>query len=248
MTVEKPVAPRDPPGSGGSVRVRLARAALQAALAVPGVLGSDPGQNEVRLTDDPSSGLLVGVSVTAQADDRYTVDLALIADMVPLPELAEQVRTRVQERARRQRLKDALGSINVEFASVVTPEELAAAAAEEAEEARAVEELAATVAAEATAAGAAATERAAAGSGETTAPVPAIERSAEGLTSPLGEVSAFAARQAALATDQAALAAKQAALAAEQAALAGGPGVTLPRLPPAPARESSPEHGEERAR
>lgn len=246
MSVEKPVAPRDPPGSGGSVRVRLARAALQAALAVPGVLGSDPGQSGVRLTDDPSSGLLVGVSVTAQADDRYTVDLALIADMVPLPELAEQVRTRVQERARRQRLGSALGSINVEFASVVTPEELTAAEAKEAkeaEEARAVEELAATVAA-----GAAATERAAAGSGETTAPVPAVERSAEGLTSPLGEVSAFAARQAALATDQAALAAKQAALAAEQAALAGGPGVTLPRLPPAPARESSPEHGEERAR
>ena len=65
-----------------------------------------------------------------QADGRYAVDFSLVADMVPLPALADQVRERVRKRARGERLEELLGSINVEFAYVVTREELAAAAAE----------------------------------------------------------------------------------------------------------------------
>ncbi|HEY2436668.1 MAG TPA: hypothetical protein VGH93_05770 [Solirubrobacteraceae bacterium] len=201
---------------------------------MPGVLGSDPGPSGVRVTADPASGPLIGVSATAQSDDRYAIDLSLVADMVPLPALAEDVRARVRRRADGERLGAVLGAVNVEFASVVTAEEFAVAAAEQqVEEAILAEELAA---------GAAIAEEAA----EATAPGPGSVRgeapeavaapaSAGGpregerpLGAPVGEATprgrdaaaALAARQAALATDQAALAAKQAALAAKQAALA----------------------------
>ena len=89
----------------------------------------------------------MGVSATAEADGRYAVDFSLVADMVPLPALADQVRERVRKRARGERLEELLGSINVEFAYVVTREELAAAVAErEVEEALAAEKLASAAA------------------------------------------------------------------------------------------------------
>jgi hypothetical protein len=150
----------DRPEAPGSVRLRVARAALQAALEAPGVLGSDSGPSGLRLTADPPSNPLVGVSATAQADGRYGVDLSLVASMVPLPELAEEVRDRVRKRAGGEQLEDVLGTINVEFAYMVTAEELAAAAAEkQVEEALAAEALAAqALAAEALAAEALAEE------------------------------------------------------------------------------------------
>src|SRR6185312_9690318 len=88
----------DRPQVGESVRVRVARAALQAALAMPGVLGSDSGPSRGRVTADPASGPLIGVLGTAQSDGRSAVDLSLVADMVPLPALAEEVRARVCRR------------------------------------------------------------------------------------------------------------------------------------------------------
>ena len=133
----------DRPEAAGSVRVRVARAALQAALHAPGVVGSDPGPSRLRVTADPLADPLVGVSAIAQADGRYAVDLSLVADMVPLHELAEQVRERVRKRARGERLEEVVGSINVDFAYVVTRAELAAAATDkEVEQARAAEKLA----------------------------------------------------------------------------------------------------------
>jgi uncharacterized alkaline shock family protein YloU len=226
----------DRPEASRSVRVRVARAALQAALEVPGVLGSDSGSSRGRVTADPDSGPLIGVLVTAQSDGRYAVDLSLVADMVPLPALAEEVRARVRRRVGDEELGDVLGVVNVEFASVVTADEFAAAIAaeQEVEEAILAEELgvAAAIAGEAAEVGAR-------GSGSVTGeargrvPAPssagiAAERERR-LAGPAGEATprgpdaaaALAARQAALATDQAALAAQQAALAAEQAALAG---------------------------
>jgi hypothetical protein len=220
---------------GRSVRVRVARAALQAALDVPGVLGSDRGRGGVRVTADPASGPLIGVSATAQSDGRYAIDLSLVADMVPLPALAEEVRSGVRRRADGEQLGSVLGAVNVEFASVVTAEEFAAAAA--------VQQVEETILAEELAAGAAIAQEAA----EATAPGPGslsqeapepvaapasaavaaegerlLEAPAAGPTPRRSDAAAvLAARQAALATDQAALAAQQAALAAEQAALAG---------------------------
>lgn len=198
------------------------------------MLGSDPGPSGVRVTADPASGPLIGVSAMAQSDDRYAIDLSLVADMVPLPALAEEVRARVRSGADGERLGDVLGAVNVEFASLVTAEEFAVAAAEQqAEEAILGEELAAgaiaEAAAEATAPGPGwvrreAPEAVAAPASAGVAPEgerPLGTPTAEGTPGGRDVAVALAARQAALATDQAALAAKQAALAAEQAALAG---------------------------
>ena len=198
------------------------------------MLGSDVGPSGGRVTADPASGPLVGVLATAQSDGRYAVDLSLVADMVPLPGLAEQVRTRVRGRVDGEQLGDVLGAVNVEFASVVTAEEFAAAAAEQqVGEASLAEELAAGAAIAEEAAGARAR-----GSGSVMREAPEafaapgrvrvapegesrLDAPAAAATPPRPDAgAALAARQAALATDQAALAAKQAALAAEQAALA----------------------------
>lgn len=241
MSADNIVVRPDRPEAAGSLRVRVARTALQAALQAPGVVGSDPGPSRVRVTADPPADPLVGVSATAQADGRYAVDLSLVADMVPLPALAEEVRKRVRKRTQTERLAELLGSINVEFAYVVTREELAAAAAErEAEEALAAEKLALAAASAEPAPqpiAAASAPREAGGEamtepgdepagGEEAGPA---EPSAEAIAG--GDAAALAVRQAALATDQAALAARQAALAAEQATLVAAPGTAVPPHP-----------------
>jgi hypothetical protein len=251
VTADEPAASFDRPEESRSIRVRVARAALRAALEVTGVLGSDPGPAGVRVTTDPVSGPLIGVSATAQSDGRYAVDLSLVAGMVRLPALAEEVRAAVRKRVDGEQLEDVLGAVNVEFAHVVTAEESAAIAAEQqVEEAILAEELAAdaTVAAE----GAEAEARGAGSVGEAAPQAIAAPASASvgregerrlgvpaGGPTPGGPDAAavLAARQAALATDQAALAAQQAALAAEQAALAGeraalaaGPGAAFSSL------------------
>ena len=250
MSADDPVASVDQSHEGGSVRVRVARAALQAALKVPGVLGSDSGPSGARVTADLGSNPLIGVLATAQSDGRYAVDLSLVADMVPLPPLAEEVRARVCERVDGEQLGAVLGAVNVEFVSVVTADELAVAAAKRQEQAILAEELAAAAAiaegpVEATAprsgsvkgeapeAVAAPVSTGVALERERTLGAPADEATRRGSQT----AAALAARQAALATDQAALAAKQAALAAEQAALAGeraalaaGPAAPLPSL------------------
>lgn len=226
----------DRPQVGRSVRAGVARAALQAALEMPGVLGSDSGPSRGRVTVDPDSGPLIGVLVTAQSDGRYAVDLSLVADMVPLPALAEEVRARVRRRVDDEELGGVLGVVNVEFAYVVTADEFAAAIAAEqqVEDAIVAEELGAVaaIAGEAAEVGAPgsgslhgnAPQAVAAPASARVAPErePRVGAAAGGAT-PRGRdaEAALAARQAALATEQAALAAKQAALAAEQAALAG---------------------------
>lgn len=229
--------------------------ALQAAQGVSGVLGADPGPSRLRVTADPTSGVLVGVSVTAMPDGRYGVDLSLVAEMVSLPELADEVRARVLEGARRARVARLLGSINVEFAYVMTREELAAAAASAQEEAETLitEESGAAEAevARPKAAGAARTEapEAVAAPGPTATPAAGRSADAGGEASSAGGAASsddamaatIAARQAAIATDQAALAAKQAALAAEQAALAAGSGVIGSPAASAPSTEPDAE-------
>lgn len=106
-----------------SPRVRLARLALYAASAVPDVLGVEAGSHGMRVTADPPAGLLRGVSVIAEADGRYAVDLCLAAAVVPLLPLGEEVRRRVHASARRDGLAHRLGTVSVEFARLVTAEE-----------------------------------------------------------------------------------------------------------------------------
>ena len=115
--------PPAPLETGASDRVRLARLALDAALVVPDVLGAEAGLHGVRVTADPPARLLRGVSVIAQPDGRYAVDLRLVALMVPLVALAEEVRRRVQASAGRRGLADRLGTVNVEFARLLTADE-----------------------------------------------------------------------------------------------------------------------------
>ena len=121
-----------PSPAWGVSRSQLGRLALDAAAVVPGVVGVDAGPRESYLTADEPAGVLRGVSVIAQADGRYAVDLCLVAGIVPLIELADEVRRRVRARAAVDGLEDQLGAVNVEFARVLSDEEILADAAAEA--------------------------------------------------------------------------------------------------------------------
>ena len=108
------MSPRMPTAQvGDSPRVRLAHLALGAAL------NDMAAQLEARL----------GVSVIAQPGGRYSVDLCLVAGMVPLIELAAEVRRRVQARVAREGLGDQLGDVNVQFSEVLSAAEIAEQAA-----------------------------------------------------------------------------------------------------------------------
>jgi hypothetical protein len=60
------------------------------------------------------------VAVIAQPDGRYEIDLCLVAEIVPLLTLGEEVRARLQARAARQRLASQIGSVRVHFARVLS--------------------------------------------------------------------------------------------------------------------------------
>jgi hypothetical protein len=104
--------------------VRLARLALEAALAAPNVVGAEAGLGGMRVIADPAGGVLRGVSVTADGGGRYAVDLCLVACVVPLVALGEEVRRRVQASAQRHGLEDQLSTVGVEFVRVLTPTEV----------------------------------------------------------------------------------------------------------------------------
>jgi len=126
------VPPRMPTSQvGDSPRVRFAHLALHAALNVAAVHGADAGANRLCLTSDPPRGTLRGVSVIAQPRGRYSVDLCLVAGIVPLIELAAEVRRRVRARVEREGLGDQLGDVNVQFSEVLSAAELAEQAARE---------------------------------------------------------------------------------------------------------------------
>src|SRR5450755_2053821 len=109
--------------SADSPRVRLARLALEGALAVPNVVAAEAGLHGMRVIADPPGGVLRGVSVTADGGGRYAVDLCLVACLAPLVPLGEEVRRRVQAGAQRNGLADQLSTVSVEFARVLTPAE-----------------------------------------------------------------------------------------------------------------------------
>jgi hypothetical protein len=98
-----------------SERVALARLALTAALAQPGVVGAQAGAGLPRVTSTRSGGLLSGVAVSAAAGGRYEVDLRLVAELVPLDQLADRVRARLATAAKRKGLAALLGAVNIEF-------------------------------------------------------------------------------------------------------------------------------------
>ena len=101
-----------------SVRVQLARLALEAALAVEGVVASDPGPAGLRFTAGGGERL-PGVTSAARADGTYGVRLHLVTQVVPLPELAERVRSGVARAAARAGLADRLGPVDIRIEDVV---------------------------------------------------------------------------------------------------------------------------------
>lgn len=107
-----------PPTAPGSIRVQLAELALDAALAVPGVVGADAGPRGLHAT---ASGTTVvqGVRVAAESGGRYTVDLGLRARLVALPALGDAVRERLERSILRAGLSERVGAVGITFHDVV---------------------------------------------------------------------------------------------------------------------------------
>src|SRR5947199_4319841 len=105
----------EPSHVGDASRVALARLALDVVASIPGVAGTDAGPGGLCVTADPPFGVLQGVSVIAQSDGRYEVDLCLVARIVPLLPLGDDIRSRLRARAAREGLAEQLGAVNVEF-------------------------------------------------------------------------------------------------------------------------------------
>jgi hypothetical protein len=78
-----------------SDRVRLARAARQAALAVRGVRALDAGSAATFMTGADDGERLEGVTCIAAPEGGYEVSLRLVADLVALHPLGERVRVAV---------------------------------------------------------------------------------------------------------------------------------------------------------
>ncbi len=105
--------------------MRLAHLALDAALAVDGVLAADAGPRGMHVTVSGAT-VLRGVRVAAEPGDCYSVDLGLRARMVALPALADVVRARIARSAQIAGSGDLVGSISVTFHDVVDDSQFSA--------------------------------------------------------------------------------------------------------------------------
>ena len=103
-----------------SERVRLARAARQAALAVRGVRAMDAGPAGTFVTGAGDGERLVGVTSIAAREGGYEVSLSLVAGLVALEPLAERVRAAVVRVASFAGIE--LASVSVHFADVAAEE------------------------------------------------------------------------------------------------------------------------------
>jgi uncharacterized alkaline shock family protein YloU len=104
-----------------SPRVRLARAALAAALALPDVAGTDSGPGASHVTRD-GGNTLEGVTAAATPDGRFDVSLTIVASYGPsLDGAAERVREAVAAAAAREGLTARLGHVAVHVADVADP-------------------------------------------------------------------------------------------------------------------------------
>ena len=119
--------PSPPPAAGAparsrppSTRVRMARLALETALAVPGVAGGHGGRMGLAFTNDAGERLQ-GVIATALPGGKVGLELHLVADLVPLYPLADAVRERVTGAAAAAGLAGALGPVDVAIDDVVDP-------------------------------------------------------------------------------------------------------------------------------
>ena len=102
-----------------STRLQLAGLALDAALTVAGVVGAAGALESATAT---ARDRVPGVVVVALKDGRYDVTLHLIAEVVPLHDLADRIRERVIRAATIAGLDPALGPVTVVFEDVVAGE------------------------------------------------------------------------------------------------------------------------------
>jgi hypothetical protein len=85
---------------GASDRLRLARAARAAMLAVPGVITADSGPAGLHVTT-ASGERLEGIICAATSDGGYDISVRLIADLVALPDLSDRVTAAINRAAAR---------------------------------------------------------------------------------------------------------------------------------------------------
>ena len=118
MTAEKGVAPAAPSRVGRPTdRMLIAGAAIAAALGEAGVVrGHDGGDGRYATIVD--SERLAGVVVAALKGGRYSVDLYLTAELVPLGPLAGRLREAVRRNVRAIGLEDLLGPVDVTFLAI----------------------------------------------------------------------------------------------------------------------------------
>ncbi len=102
-----------------SERVRLARAALGAALLVPGVRAGDAGPARMHFTAAGEGQRLDGVTCIADGRGGYEVSLQLVCEAVPLATLSAQIHERVSGAASGADLTAVLGNISVRFSDLV---------------------------------------------------------------------------------------------------------------------------------
>lgn len=104
----------------GSDRVRLAAQAVDGATRVDGVTAADAGPRGLHVTNSGST-VVVGALVVAEPGGRYSIDLGLCAQLVPLEALADRVREGVARSAVGAGLGDRVGAISVTFHDLAAP-------------------------------------------------------------------------------------------------------------------------------
>ena len=115
--------PARPASAAPSERAQLARLALDAALGVEGVVSSHAGPLGTQVTAHRDERL-PGVLATALAGGGYGVELHLVTEVVPLPQLADLVRSRVERAASSAGLAAVLGPVDITIEDVVMPNEV----------------------------------------------------------------------------------------------------------------------------
>lgn len=102
--------------SGPSDRVRLAKAARDAALRVPGVVATDIGPMGLDVTA-AGGERLEGIICAAANDGGYDISVRLIAGLVSLPDLSEQIAAAIARAA--ARVGVPCSSVSIHFADLL---------------------------------------------------------------------------------------------------------------------------------
>ena len=112
--------PNSPPPGRPSARLRIARLAADAALAVPGVAGLEAGPVGRRVTSGGGQRV-AGVVVGALRDGRYEVHLHVACELLPLPALAERIRSAVLAGTASAGLGGVCGPVHVHIERIADP-------------------------------------------------------------------------------------------------------------------------------